>query len=241
MASELKTNEEALDATADVQQRTKDAIYRMQQQTEETQELGENTLSTLKNQRKQTENIHKDAKRMEYELRKTDQALNSFDRWTGKFLGRQKRAAKKEVKASVDAGVVKSSATSSSTGVPTPVPGSNGVVRSRKVVSRRPKAQDVQTAKPVELNHKNEDLTHEENAKMKNIQQNDAKIDDMLGAMDGVLDNLNDLSMQIREEAGAQNKQMDAVTETIDKSNKKQAVVNSRVQKSLVGRWKNRK
>eukprot|EP00584_Thalassiosira_punctigera_P012327 CAMPEP_0172567524 /NCGR_PEP_ID=MMETSP1067-20121228/116157_1 /TAXON_ID=265564 ORGANISM="Thalassiosira punctigera, Strain Tpunct2005C2" /NCGR_SAMPLE_ID=MMETSP1067 /ASSEMBLY_ACC=CAM_ASM_000444 /LENGTH=35 /DNA_ID= /DNA_START= /DNA_END= /DNA_ORIENTATION= len=35
---------------------------------------------------------------------------------------------------------------------------------------------------------------------MKHIRKKDAEIDDMLGTMAGVLDNLSDLSMQMKEE-----------------------------------------
>ena len=75
---------------------------------------------------------------------------------------------------------------------------------------------------------------------MMDIQKNDEEIDDMLGAMDGVLDNLNELGIQMKEEVDAQNSKMDTVAEKIDVTDGKQVVVNSRVQRSLVGKWKNR-
>ena len=84
-------------------------------------------------------------------------------------------------------------------------------------------------------------MSNEEKARMKDIRQTDEDIDDILGAMAGALDDLNELSLRMKEEADAQNRQMDAVTETIDATNRKQAVVNGRVQRNLVGKWKHRK
>lgn len=238
---ELKTNAEALDATSDIQQRTKAALIRMQQQAAQSQEVGAETLTSLQQQQQQTERIKNDAKRMEYELNKTDRSLNKFDRLSGKIFGRRKRAAKKEVEAAVNAGVLKSS---SSAGSNRGVVGANATnkVKSHKAVPMRPKAQAMNASAPAEMNsNRSRGLSKEERAKMMDIQKNDEEIDDMLGAMDGVLDNLNELGIQMKEEVDAQNSKMDTVAEKIDRTNKKQAVVNSRVQRSLVGKWKNRK
>eukprot|EP00578_Thalassiosira_sp_NH16_P009266 CAMPEP_0181121110 /NCGR_PEP_ID=MMETSP1071-20121207/24551_1 /TAXON_ID=35127 /ORGANISM="Thalassiosira sp., Strain NH16" /LENGTH=236 /DNA_ID=CAMNT_0023205883 /DNA_START=423 /DNA_END=1130 /DNA_ORIENTATION=- len=235
--SELKTNAEALEATSDIQQRTKAALIRMQQQAAQSQEVGAETLTSLQQQQQQTERIKNDAKRMEYELNKTDRSLNKFDRLSGKIFGRRKRAAKKEVEAAVNAGVLKSS---SSAGSNRGVVGASAdnKVKSHKAVPMRPKAQAMNASAPAEMNNnRSRGLSKEERAKMMDIQKNDEEIDDMLGAMDEVLDNLNELGIQMKEEVDAQNSKMDTVAEKIDRTNKKQAVVNSRVQRSLVGKW----
>lgn len=230
----LRTNAEALDATCDVQRRTKAALVRIQRQAAQTQDLGEETLTSLQRQRKQAGRIQDDAKRAEYELDKTDRALNKFDRWGGRFFGGRKRASKREAKAAAKAGVLK---VGSGAGV-----GGAGRAKSRRAVPVRPNAPAANAPAPAETNGGNgEGLSNEDRARMKDIRQTDEDIDDMLGAMAGALDDLNELSLRMKEEADAQNRQMDAVAETIDATNRKQAVVNGRVQRSLVGKWKHRK
>ena len=57
----------------------------------------------------------------------------------------------------------------------------------------------------------------------------------------GCLENLNESGIQMKEEVDAHNhSKMDTVAEKIDVTNRKQAVVDSRVQMSLGGKWKNR-
>ena len=68
----------------------------------------------------------------------------------------------------------------------------------------------------------------------------DNDIDAMLDEAGASLDRLAGLAMTLGEEAQSQSTTMDTLTKTVDNANTKQAEVNSRVKRSLTGRWRNK-
>ena len=97
--AEFHRNAELLDGAEDIQQKTKDAMLRIQQQTAETESIAEATLEELRQQGEQMDGIHSDLEDVSGKLDETDKLQNRFDRWAGNWLGLKKRAAQNEAAA----------------------------------------------------------------------------------------------------------------------------------------------
>ena len=94
--ADFTKNAALLDEAEDTQQKTKDAMLRIQQQTAETESLAEATLDELRAQGEQMDTIHRDMEEVSVKLDDTEKLQNRFDRWAGNWLGIMKGAAKKE-------------------------------------------------------------------------------------------------------------------------------------------------
>ena len=94
--AEFTKNAQVLGEAEDVQQKTKDAMLRIQQQTAATEDLAEATLEELRAQGETMDNIQRDLDQVNSKLETTDKLQNQFDRWAGNWGGWKKSAAKKE-------------------------------------------------------------------------------------------------------------------------------------------------
>lgn len=242
--AELKTNAEVIQEADDVQQKTKAALYRIQQQATEAEELGEGTLEEMREQRYQQQRIQMDAEDLNASLTKTKKLQNSFDRWAGNWRGYHKKQAKAEAHEKIAAaerkrqrarvGKENNDAETGKTTASSMVSKGNPRVRS-KVVKRPPKRTDLLSsdlANPAVAK-----LDDESKMGLNRLVKNDNDIDVMLDQTAASLDRLKDLSVAMQEETQTQNKNMDKLTETVDKANSKQAVINARVKRNLTGRW----
>ena len=97
--SEFRTNEQCLNEADDVQQKTKDALLRIQRQTAETEQVAESTLDELRKQGEQLDNIQDEVSSVNRKLDESSNLQNRFDRWAGNWLGGKKREALKEAAA----------------------------------------------------------------------------------------------------------------------------------------------
>jgi hypothetical protein len=95
------TNASLIRDAEDTQQKTKDAILRIQQQTEATKELGGATLDELRAQSKQMDDIHMEVHNLNSKLDTTAGLQDRFDRWSGFWFGGKKRAANAEAEAEI--------------------------------------------------------------------------------------------------------------------------------------------
>lgn len=89
-------NQKVLRETEDTQQKTKDAVQRIQQQTEATKDLGSATLEELRAQGRQMNDINNDIDDVNAKLDTASSLQDKFDVWSGSFFGFGKRKANKE-------------------------------------------------------------------------------------------------------------------------------------------------
>ncbi|RYG63457.1 hypothetical protein EON64_15915, partial [archaeon] len=84
-----------LDETTDLQNKTKEAVWRMNRQAVEAEEIGTKTLDELRRQGAQTDEILQEVDSVSKKLDKSAALQNQFDRWAFNWLGGKKRAAMK--------------------------------------------------------------------------------------------------------------------------------------------------
>ena len=93
-----KGNAQLLEEAEAIQDKTKDSILRMKQQTAETEEIGKATLEELRRQGEQIDENQAAVDQIDEKLNKASSLQNEFDRWAGNWFGGKKRAAQREAK-----------------------------------------------------------------------------------------------------------------------------------------------
>lgn len=96
-----EANLEKLNETAQVQNQTKEAIWRIQRQAAEAEEIGNQTLDELRRQGQQMDDIDHELDSVNAKLDYSQQLQSRFDRWAGNWLGGKKARAKKEAAAEI--------------------------------------------------------------------------------------------------------------------------------------------
>ena len=89
-------NQKMLNETEDTQQKTKDAVVRIQQQATATEDLGAATLEELRAQGRQMNDINNDIDDVNSKLDTASGLQDKFDVWSGSLFGFGKRKANKE-------------------------------------------------------------------------------------------------------------------------------------------------
>ena len=90
MSKSIGSNKEALMVSADAQQKTKDALTRIQADLAHSQEQGAMTLEDLYAQRRQLEGIQGEADRLHDKLDETDKLQRKLGTWFG-GMGKKKK------------------------------------------------------------------------------------------------------------------------------------------------------
>lgn len=102
MAAERKeANLRMLAETRDIQDKTKDAVSRIQKQALETEEIGAMTLEELRKQGEQMEQITTEIDAVSDKLDQTQKLQDTFDVWSGGIFGFGKRKAQKAAQAEI--------------------------------------------------------------------------------------------------------------------------------------------
>ena len=96
-AANLKVLKEA----EEKQNLSKEAIWRIQRQAAETEQIGTATLDELRKQGQQMDEIGNEVDKVSSQLDRSQQLQNRFDLWAGNWLGGKKRAAIKEANAEI--------------------------------------------------------------------------------------------------------------------------------------------
>ena len=245
---DLTSNGQALDKAQRMQQDMRLALERIQQQTTETEELGAETLTELRDQRQQTERIDMDAQYLHSKLDASTKLQDSFDRWAMNWGGRHKRRAKAEaselmVRSKQREQIGRSSKDDSQMKV---IKSRNQAARMSATTSTTVKSSKTASVKGPCQERKNDlaeqppTLDEESKERLEEIARNDNELDDMLDVASASLDRLAELSLAINEESQMQNKNMDDLVKSTDKASKKQAVANSRIKRVLTGKWSRR-
>ena len=94
--SRAEANKQVLQDTQEIQGKTKDAIWRIQKQAAETEQIGTATLEQLRKQGQQIDEINKDTEDISAKLDTAAALQNRFDRWAGNWFGGKKREALRE-------------------------------------------------------------------------------------------------------------------------------------------------
>jgi hypothetical protein len=238
MAEQLNTNEDVIQAADGIQHKTKTALYRIQQQADQTEELGGNALAKMREQRLQANKVRMDAEDLNVNLDKTTKMQNSFDRWSGNWFSRREKQAPTRVdkkvtsvverrqKQNIDLNTEKKKASKAR---------KRGSRASSKVVT------DLFDRENTFSNGvTNSELDDDTKIGFDRLMNTDNDIDAMLDEAGASLDRLAGLAMTLGEEGQSQRTTMDTLTKTVDNVNTKQAEINSRVKRSLTGRWRNK-
>ena len=94
-------NKKMLSEADDTQQKTKEAILRIQQQTAQTEGLGTATLEELRAQGRQMDDINMEVQNVNAKLDTASHLQDRFDAWSGNIFGFKKRAANREAAAEI--------------------------------------------------------------------------------------------------------------------------------------------
>lgn len=229
----ITSNAQAIEEAEALQSQARAAMERIQEQTEQTKEVASITLEELRDQRRQSELIELQTHSLEEKLNHSHSLQNSFDRWSLNLRG--KKRAVKEAKVVLAGAKAKLAEKSWSKSVdPVVAAIKNKVTEPRRPVERNKEVLIESTSKnPVDLNPMDED----DMAGLDRIDQNDKELDNMLDQIDASLDGLTNLSLVMKEEAHSQHKNLESVSQTMDRANEKQAVALTRVRRSLTGKW----
>eukprot|EP01035_Chromulina_nebulosa_P059415 gene59415-81324_t len=94
-------NRKMLNETSDIQNKTKEAIWRIQQQAAATEGIGNETLQELRRQGNQMDDINAELESVSSKLDQSAALQRTFDRWAGNWLGGKKASAMKEAAAEI--------------------------------------------------------------------------------------------------------------------------------------------
>lgn len=94
-------NQQLIREAESKQSATKDAIFRIQRQAAETEQIGSQTLEELRKQGSQMDDINADLEKVSTKLDQSSSLQNTFDKWAGNWFGGKKRDAMKEAAAEI--------------------------------------------------------------------------------------------------------------------------------------------
>lgn len=97
-----KGNAQLLEEAEGIQDKTKESIMRMKQQTAESEAIGTATLEELRRQGEQIDENQQEVDAIDDKLEKAKGLQNQFDRWAGNWFGIKKGRANKEAKAEIE-------------------------------------------------------------------------------------------------------------------------------------------
>jgi hypothetical protein len=229
-----------IDEAEGIQQRTKDALLRIQQQAAQTEELGACTLEHLQEQRYQMKRIQMDAATLDIHLSKTKRLQDRCDRWAGNWFGAKRRAASDE--AAEQMAAVERARTKGAIG------GKRGamILSSKKkgdkqgpgtVVIPYPFPSTMDSSHSDENDGEIPQLDEESKAGLRRIEKADDAIDCMMDETSEALARLANISAAMQEETKTTNGELGEVTETLGMASSKQAYVNARVKGTLRKGW----
>lgn len=89
-------NRQMLQQTSEVQDKSVETVFRIQQQVQETETLATATIEELRIQSRQMDEIDRDLDAVSSKLDHSQALQNKFDVWAGNWFGGKKRAALKE-------------------------------------------------------------------------------------------------------------------------------------------------
>lgn len=97
-----EANQKMLQQTNEVQDKTKEAIWRIQRQAAEAEQIGTKTLDELRRQGQQMDDINNEIASVSSKLDQSKALQSRFDRWAGNWLGGKKSAALREAAAEIN-------------------------------------------------------------------------------------------------------------------------------------------
>lgn len=233
-AHQLSTNKQVLEETQRVQSKTRESIRRTQQMVADAEELGQETLDELHNQRSQLSKIETETRKLHSHQNKTASLLNKWDRWSLNLTGSSKRRAKQEAKEEMNIHYQKKE--SKTAALNHKLQQEESQRTQKKKISRRTKKKDVlhavsqNTGKDKDFS---QGLDSQDCETLTNIQRDDDEIDEMLDAADAALDRLDLLASNIKQETSIQSQTLEVHEKLADKSNAKQLTINGRMRRAL--------
>jgi hypothetical protein len=96
-----EANMQMLNKADDIQNKTAEAIMRIQKKTAETEEVGAKTIEELRRQAQQMDDINGELDAVAAKLDHASSLQNTFDSWAGNWLGLKKGRALREASAEI--------------------------------------------------------------------------------------------------------------------------------------------
>jgi archaellum component FlaC len=252
-------NSRALQQAAAIQQETRRALQRIQEQTAETESIGITTLEELQLHREKLDSILKEGDRLHSHLDKAERLQNRFGRWTLNFNNRrvavrdtrkslERQAAKTKAEAERSLRISASSLSMGSTSASS----SNGssislgsssplrVKHTSSLVKSRPKKNRGQPSTcdngPKDLLYGIHAKGHENEDELRELADADRVIDNELEKVSSQIEGLLDMSRTMSYELKTQSAALDEVEGSLAKADYKTRVVNERGRRFLTGK-----
>jgi hypothetical protein len=237
-------NKAFLDHADELQRKSAEVARRCQQQLAETEEVGRLTLDEIRNQHTTLTHIQDSADMTNAKLDHTHKLLNRYDRWAFHWYGRNKRQAQKEGKQAIHERKVvekrnqnKQMAKTESTKPPVDHYGSNERNRSQLFQSSgQPRIRNVNMT-PIDVDGDGDNATspldEETKSRLRQIEDQDEDLDNVLNGMVESLDRLSHISKTMNDDIHQGNQKMDRVMKKVDHVNHKQFVAQARLRRNL--------
>lgn len=227
----LTSNAQAINEAESMQKRSREALERIQSQTEETKEVATLSLEEMKHQRRLLEVIEMEFRCLKTKISKTDKLLNTFDRWGLEIRG--KKRAKKEAKRALAEARAKQAKEALCRSADPAVT----AIKSKVAAPMRPdRKKEVLIKSTYEDAGDHNPIDEEDMAGLYRIDQNDKEIDEMLDEIDASLDGIASLCLAMKEESHSQPKNLESIGKIVEACNKKQAVAITRLSRNLTAR-----
>ena len=244
MPSAANTNKELVEQAQCLQQRSHETVYRVQRQLHETEELGENALRGLEQQRARLDGLQTSTDQLGTKLDHTNRLLNRFDRWAGHWGGANRREAQKEgkqkameiiderkLKAKENLGDARISKNTAWIKNETAMEQQKHKAGKDELFSQRTNYQS-HCVKASEAKYAQQ-LDEETEAEIQCLESADRDLDDLMGAMGESLDRLQLLSKSLGDNAVKSGEAMEATATKLDSATRKQTVVLGRLRRNL--------
>eukprot|EP00934_Nitzschia_sp_Nitz4_P006046 Nitzschia sp. Nitz4//scaffold25_size161228//126864//128873//NITZ4_002452-RA/size161228-processed-gene-0.169-mRNA-1//1//CDS//3329544652//6036//frame0 len=246
-------NKLALDEAAETQRKTREALSRIRRQAAETEDLGALTLQDLEDQGQRLDSVADETGKLNDKLNKTKKLQDRFAKWSFQFgtnraAQKEAREEKKELKKmqeSQDAKPQRRSlfgsrknkeaeavATSQDSGASAAQTNSQnesnrselfGKAKGSKKEKGKGKGKDVAAAKAVDTA-----MSEEDQAMLDDINAEDELMDQEIDVLGDQLDGLMAIASAMGGETEKHNKKLSEVSNSMEKMNDKQKVVNKR-------------
>jgi hypothetical protein len=219
------SNKAVLDDAFVIQQKTKEALQRIQQEATETEFVGSMALFQLEELVGRTDRALESADELTAKLKSTESLQNKFGRWKLRFNRRAARIHAKAERRQVEVGTYRKTREHET------------IEASLKIDKEDANAERMELftdrKKPLIKNEAPNDacedpLSGEDQLHLDNIQETDKDIDSALDVVANQLNNLLDLSKSLGTATQSQNRKLDELDQKLAKADYKQKVVNHR-------------
>lgn len=245
-------NKQTIQEAHDIQESTKAALIRIQQNVTITEEVGMSTLEEMEDQKHRRKKTLVEIQSVNAHAKKTNRLIGRFDLWAGNWGGFKKNDAKieaSETMAALERDLKRSAIERERTGSTSPTvrPGTT-IIRKPPLCqttnhARSPGVSGTCSTDPMPQppGVVPEELDAESKAGLEMLETTDKEIiDSMLDEVAVSLERLETLSTSMLQEIHSQKIESVQVERQLHKAVKRKSFSNARIKNVLTGKWKNR-